>query len=181
MQILHWPLPGKRHCVTILRTNSGALRDRRYSDENPLGKIADTWPTLFGVPKMKTIMQIALRLAARSLLALSLVFALSAFRHTDVETQTNPGYAGYTIDAVYVQIPTNNLYFKDCVLNRLTKVYRESKVRVYTSDDLYSPFRDWTPHERKETHGRPWHKNYSCHLAGIHQLASQQRCGLLRR
>lgn len=99
---------------------------------------------------MKTIMQKAFRLAARSLLALSLVFALSAFRHTDVETQTNPNYAGYTFDAVYVQIPTNNAYFEEYVLKRLAKEFKKSRIRMYTSDDLFSPFRSWTSQERQE-------------------------------
>ena len=97
---------------------------------------------------MKSIMQKALRLAARSLLALSLVFALSAFRHTEVETQKNPDFAGYTFDAVYVQIPTNNAYFNEYVVERLTREFKNSKIRIYTSDDLFSPFKSWTLEEK---------------------------------
>lgn len=105
---------------------------------------------------MKTIMPRALRLAAKSLLALSLVFVLSAFRHTDVETQSNPDFAGYTFDAVYVQIPINNAYLEEYVLERLAREFKKSKVRMYTSSELFSPFRSWTPEERNEvlvTHG----------------------------
>lgn len=99
---------------------------------------------------MKTTMQQTHRLTSRSVLALFLIFALSAFRHTDIETQTNPAYDDYTFDAVYVQIPTDNSYFKEYVAERLAKEFKKSKIRMYTAGDLFSPFRDWSAEERRD-------------------------------
>lgn len=98
---------------------------------------------------MNTINLQTFRLLARLVLVLPLVLMLSAFRHTDVDTQTNPGYDNYTFDAVYVQIPTNNDYFNEYVSDRLAKEFKKSNVRMYTARDLFSPFRDWTQEERK--------------------------------
>ncbi len=93
---------------------------------------------------------------SRSFLSLALVLSLSAFRHTDVETQTIPGFEGYTFDAVYVQIPSDNDYFREYVAERLATELKRSKIRMYTADDLFSPFREWSEEDRKAvlaTHG----------------------------
>lgn len=98
---------------------------------------------------MNTIALQSFRPTARLVLALSLVLLLSAFRHTDVDTQTNPAYVDYTFDAVYVQLPTANDYFREYVAERLAKEFSKSNVRMYTTEDLFSPFRDWTDEERR--------------------------------
>lgn len=88
-------------------------------------------------------------LAARLVLVSSLVLMLSAFRHTDVEAETNPAYVKYAFDAVYVQIPTDNVYFSEFVSERLAREFSKSNVRMYTSGELFSPFRDWTAKEKQ--------------------------------
>lgn len=98
---------------------------------------------------MNTIALQSFRPTARLGVVLSLVLLLSAFRHTDVDTQTNPAYVDYTFDAVYVQLPTANDYFREYVAERLAKEFSKSNVRMYTTEDLFSPIRDWTDEERR--------------------------------
>ena len=98
---------------------------------------------------MNTTATRSARLTVRLGLALPLILMLSAFRHTDVETETNPAYDDYTFDAIYVQLPTTNDYFREYVAERLAKEFSKSKVRMYTSEDLFSPFRDWTDEEKR--------------------------------
>lgn len=97
---------------------------------------------------MNTRIRPTLRCAGRTVLALSLVLIMSAFRHTDVETRTNPAYADYKFDTVLVQLPTGNHFYKEIVLERLAKQFRKSDVKIYTSDDLFSPFKQWTAAEK---------------------------------
>jgi len=95
-----------------------------------------------------TVLQL-LRLTTRLGLGLSLILMLSAFRHTDVDTQTNPAYVNYTFNAVYLQLPTTNDYFREYVSERLAKEFKKANVRMYTSSELFSPFRDWTDVEKQ--------------------------------
>ncbi|MEQ8206504.1 MAG: hypothetical protein RIA65_10035 [Woeseia sp.] len=98
---------------------------------------------------MNTIALQPFRRTARLGLGLSLILMLSAFRHTDVDTQTNPAYVNYTFNAVYVQLPTTDDYFREYVSERLAKEFKKSNVRMYTSGELFSPFREWTDEERQ--------------------------------
>ena len=98
---------------------------------------------------MNSIALQSFRRTARLILVLSLVIILSAFRHTDVDARTNPAYANYTFGAVYVQIPATNDYFSEYVFERLAKEFRKSNVRMYTTGELFSPFREWTDKERQ--------------------------------
>ncbi len=99
---------------------------------------------------MKMINRESMQRLRKLALIVSLSLMLSAFRSTEIETQTSPGYGDYTFDAVYVQIPTNNVYFEEHVFERLAKEFKKSKIRMYTSGDLFSPFRSWTEEEKAE-------------------------------
>lgn len=98
---------------------------------------------------MNTVAAQSFGLAVRLVWVLPLALMLTAFRHTDVDTQTNPAYVNYTFDAVYVQLPTTNDYFREYVSERLAKELNKSKVRMYTSEELFSPFRDWSDEEKQ--------------------------------
>lgn len=99
---------------------------------------------------MKSLDREFMRRIGKMVLAVSLVAMMSAFRNTDVETNTYAGYEGYQFDAVFVQIPIDNAYFTDIVSEKLAKQFKTMKIQMYTDDDLFSPFQSWTD-EQKET------------------------------
>lgn len=90
----------------------------------------------------------------RAILAISLVITLSAFRHTEVRTNTYADYAGYTFDTVYVRLPDTSADFKEVVTERLAKQFRKLKIKMYTDEDLFSPFETWSSEAKAETLAR---------------------------
>lgn len=81
---------------------------------------------------------------------LSCFLLLSAFRHTEVDSNTYPDFDGYKFDTVFVQIPINNPYFRDLVAEKLAKSFKRMKIRMLTDDDLFSPFETWTAQSKEK-------------------------------
>lgn len=92
---------------------------------------------------MKTFFENSTRITLRTILALSLVLSLSAFRSTDIESYTDPDFVGYKFRTVVVQLPNASVDFKKHVVKRLTDKLKKENIRVLLHEDLFPPTRQW--------------------------------------
>ena len=83
------------------------------------------------------------RLALRTMLALSLILTLSAFRSTDVEGYTDPDFAGFRFHTVVLQLQNAPVDFKQYVVKRMTDKLGKENIRVLLHEDLFPPTRQW--------------------------------------
>ena len=99
---------------------------------------------------MSTVMTRRTGTFLRTTLALGAILTLAAFRHTDVEGYTDPGYDGYTFRTVVVQFPNASLQFRNYMIKQLEKRFRKLKIRMVLHNDLFAPTREWTAEESRE-------------------------------
>ena len=79
----------------------------------------------------------------RSLLAITLVVSLSAFRHTDIQGYTDPDFKGYKFRTVVVHVPNASLDFRLQIEKHLTRRLKKKGIRVLLHNDLFPPTREW--------------------------------------
>jgi len=99
---------------------------------------------------VNTVLNNFLRPLPRLLLALAVVLALSAFRHTDIESHLDPDFAGYEFSTVVVKMPDVNLAFRKLVTERLDKQFRKNNIRMLMHNDLFPPTRQWSEDEIRD-------------------------------